>query len=309
MKTERLFAIVIVLLGEGQVSASELARRFEVSVRTIYRDLDSLANAGIPIAAEAGRNGGIRIMDNFKVDNRYFSSSEIGSLLVAWQSFTATEPPMAAPYTMAKMKSLIPAAQSASIQRKLEQIIIDYTPWISSAYRLGFVNQVNTALEQQRRITIRYENRFDQHSERVIEPHRLLFKENSWYLLAYCIEREDFRFFKCSRMQSIAMMEETFDFRKIPDRTFEKPFSDKQEITVRLRIHRSIKALIADRFTDFTVIERQDEFLRIEIPFVADSYGYHFLLSLGAHCECLAPETVRHELVKHIRSLLKVYEP
>ncbi|SDT16629.1 Predicted DNA-binding transcriptional regulator YafY, contains an HTH and WYL domains [Paenibacillaceae bacterium GAS479] len=310
MKTERLFAIVMVLLGEGRVSAPELAKRFEVSVRTIYRDLDSLAQAGIPITAETGRNGGIHIMENYKLDNRFFSSSELASLLIALQSLTVVNTPLSIQHTVEKLKSLIPAVHSDSIERKLQQIVVDYAPWISSGYPLTSAHiAVNAALEQQRLITISYENRLGQFSERILEPHRLIFKENSWYLFAFCREKEGFRFFKLSRILSASLLDETFEFREVPHHFLENSFSETKLIPVLLRIHRSIKSAIADRFADFKLLETQDEYLIVEIPFMPDSYGYKFLLGLGTDCECLAPEHVRQEVYQQIRSMLHLYEP
>jgi len=310
MKTERLFAILMVLLSEGRVSASELAKRFEVSARTIYRDLDSLAQAGIPITAETGRNGGIQIMENYKLDNRFFSSSELASLLIALKSLTTANTPMSIQHTAEKLKSLIPASHSDNIERKLQQIVVDYAPWISSGHPLTSSHMVvNTALEQQRLITISYENRLGHNSERIVEPHRLIFKENSWYLFAFCREKEDFRFLKLSRIQSISLLDKTFEFREVPSHFLEQSFSETTLIPVQLRIHRSIKSMITDRFADFNLLEKQDEYLIVEIPFMRDSYGYNFLLGLGTGCECLAPAHVRQELYQQIQAMLHLYEP
>nr|WP_285891275.1 WYL domain-containing protein [Paenibacillus pasadenensis] len=164
-------------------------------------------------------------------------------------------------------------------------------------------------MEQQRLITISYENRLGRFSERTLEPHRLMFKENSWYLFAFCREKEGFRFFKLSRIQSASLLNGTFEFRKVPDHLLEKPFSETKLIPVQLRIHRSIKSIIAERLNDYALLETQDEYLIVEFPFMPDSYGYKFLLGLGKDCECLAPEHVRQEVCQQIRSMLHLYEP
>ena len=179
MKESRLFKIIYHLLDKGHTTAPELAKKFEVSVRTIYRDIDALSDAGIPVYAEAGRNGGIRFLHGFVLDKAVLSKEEKQEILTALQS--------------------INIAQNISSSQTLQKL--------SAIFQLG---------SDYKQIKIHYASSYKSISERIVEPYKLLYKAKAWYLLAFCTEKQDWRTFKLNRILDLEMMEEGFLRRNLP---------------------------------------------------------------------------------------------
>ncbi|MBL1230748.1 YafY family transcriptional regulator [Enterococcus sp. BWB1-3] len=311
MKSERLLAITMLLLEQEQITAPKLAEIFEVSVRTIYRDIDSLSQAGIPVAALPGSNGGIRIMENYKFDQHFFTTSDLVSLLNGLNNLNKHLNLKHSPYTIEKLKSLIPKAVKNEIEMKSDQLVIDVTPWIRSELSAASIEIIQQALEKDQILSIDYENRSGNHSSRLIEPYRLILKESSWYVQAYCLQKEEFRIFKLSRIKKISIVDKIFKKRTPPPAALGKRvINEKKFVPLLLEVDYSIKDKLAERFNDLQFVSQKDSdrFL-VEFPyFMTDDYGYHMLLGFGTKCKCLKPEFVQKELVSRMKEMLAFYE-
>lgn len=310
MKTERLLTIIMILLEQKQISASRLAEMLEVSVRTIYRDIDSLAQSGIPVTTQTGSKGGISIMENYKIDKRFFTNSDITSLLIALESLANNISPINLQHTFEKIKTLIPEHVSEEIEFKANQIAVDLTPWTSNRKTQPVLENIKQGMDQNKLFSFNYEDNKGQKTKRIVEPYRLVLKEISWYLQAYCQSKQDFRTFKLSRIDQAQLLSQTFEPRAFNTKPLGgEPWTKKELITIQLKIHRTLKDQLIDKFGNITVLCQEDEqYLTVELRFMADDYGYNFLLGLGERCECLAPEYVRIELKKRIRKLLSLYD-
>ncbi|MGL4694812.1 helix-turn-helix transcriptional regulator [Enterococcus larvae] len=310
MKSERLLAITMLLLEREQISAPKLAEMFEVSVRTIYRDIESLSQAGIPVVALPGSKGGIRIMENYKIDQRFFTSSDLISLLTSLNGIHKHMNNKQTTYTIEKLKSLIPKQLEQEVALKTDQLIIDLSPWIQNGQAGASIDLIQQALDNHTVLSIEYENRAGHYSMRTIEPYRMILKESSWYVQAFCLSKQEFRIFKLSRMKNIQQTDTPFEQRTPPAVSFERDSSGKTAfVTLLLEVDYSVKDQMTERFNDleFTQQKNSDRY-RVEFPyFIPDEFGYHMLLGFGTRCKCLAPDNIRNELVRRLKEMLTFY--
>ncbi|ALS00350.1 transcriptional regulator [Enterococcus silesiacus] len=310
MKTERLLAITMILLEKKQVSASKLAEMLEVSVRTIYRDINSLSEAGIPVTSSPGVNGGIQIMENYKVDKQFFTSTDITSLLIALESLSNNVSPLRINQTFEKIKTLVPANFLDEVEFKTNQIAIDLTPWTSNHTLQPSLEIVKSGMDQARLLRFNYEDNQGRKTARIVEPYRLVLKEISWYLQAFCTEKADFRTFKISRMIDLELLPTPFASRDFhPKPLGKEPFYGKDFTLTTLKVTHKIKDQLVDKFGQLTISPSDEpEKWIVEFPFMEDEFGYNLLLGFGNQCECLTPPHVRTELKRRIETVLELYQ-
>jgi predicted DNA-binding transcriptional regulator YafY len=299
----------MLLLERKQISATKLAEMFEVSPRTIFRDVETISLAGIPIVAYPGVNGGISIMEEYKIEKKLFTVSDITSLLIGLGSIHSTMTSEEVLYTMAKIKGLVPADQIRDIELKSKQITVDHTPWIGNKNQNLNLDEIRTALSENKLISFEYSAQNGVTSQREIEPYRLVLKSLSWYLQGYCTTRNDFRTFKLSRISTLKLLEETFIPREFDYKALEiSNNTEKKIITIKLLIDASIRDLVIE----FCGVENikpygNNKFI-VSFPFTEDDFSYSMILRLGDKCECLEPENVRLEIIRRVENLLNIYK-
>lgn len=308
MKLDRLVAIVMVLLERRKVTARSLADLFEVSLRTIYRDLEAIDRAGVPLVSEPGPGGGFSLMEGYTVGRKVFTEPDIAALLMGLDS-VASLSGAEGTHARAKIISLIPEDRARQVALRSGQIVIDPTPWIGRDRAAPLLERLKTAMDGQRLVSFRYSDRKGRESDRRVEPHRLLLKGGRWYLQGFCLEREDFRLFKLARMSDLELLEATFEFRGIPPEPPE--FSDavtRREAHITLRV----AARLRDRLLDFCdpedIRDCGEDRCLVSLPFIEDDFGYSLLLSFGPDCECLAPSGVREEMRRRVGDMARLYE-
>ena len=182
MQISRLFEIVYILLDKKAVTARELAEHFEVSVRTIYRDIDALSSAGVPVYANQGKGGGITLLDDFVLNKSVLSEQEQNDILVALQNLSATRYPNI-DFVLSRLSSLFK-------KKDLSWIEVDFSPWGSDEKHKKNFDLLKMAIVSNRVITFDYFNTSGVKSSRRAEPVKLIFKDRAWYLIAYCYERD-----------------------------------------------------------------------------------------------------------------------
>lgn len=308
MKTDRLVSIIMILLEKKRISAHILADMFEVSKRTIYRDIEAISMAGIPVSATPGTGGGIEIMWHYKIDKKVFSRDDLSALLMGLNSLPKTLRTREVEHTLAKLESLIPSEQAKEIEIKTNQILIDLTPWFEEANINHNLEIIKTAIDENRLLSFTYIDGHSKKSERTVEAYQLVLKGRSWYVQTFCHTKKDFRLFRLSRMTALTLLEEKF----IP-REYQKPVLDFEEAArdlrtiIKLRIHKSILDRLLE-FCSFDNIKADgEEHYFVEYPFIDHDYYYDMLLSFGDKCECLEPLSVREKLKQKIQSLMQVY--
>ncbi|AWK51564.1 YafY family transcriptional regulator [Clostridium beijerinckii] len=308
MKIDRLISIIMLLLERKQISATKLAEIFEVSTRTIYRDVETINLAGIPIISYPGVNGGISIMDEYKIEKKLFTISDITALLIGLGSIHSTMSSEEVLNAMTKVKGLVSAEQIKDIEIKSNQITVDHTPWIGYKNRNKNLEETKTALALNRLMSFEYSAQNAIKSQRKIEPYRLVLKNSSWYLQGYCTSRNDFRVFKLSRISSLELLEETFIPREFDYKALEVSKNrEKKSVPIKLLIDESLRDSMIE-FCGEENIESYDNNKFIAcFPFIEDDFSYSMILRLGDKCECLEPENVRLEVIRRVKNLLSIY--
>ena len=197
MKIDRLIAIIMIWLEREKISADELAKIFEVSPRAIYRDPDSINQAGIPVAAVFGPGNGISIVKTYKIEKRLFSISDITILLMtlgcvqsnlSWQEIVNT---------LAKVKGMAPLDKQKELDFRANQIKIDVSPWLYAGGLSNKIEIIRSAMERQFLLRFDYRDIRNIKSKREIEPYRLLLKSEDWYIQGYCLTRRTFGLSRC----------------------------------------------------------------------------------------------------------------
>lgn len=297
MKIDRLIAIIMILLEREKVTAKDLAKMFEVSTRTIYRDLESINQAGIPVVATSGPGGGAEILKTYKIEKRLFSTSDITTLLMGLATIQSNIPSGEIIGTLAKVKGLVPPEKQKELSFRVNQIKIDATPWLQAEGLSQRIETIKTAMEQQHLLHFDYRNLRNQKGSRTIEPYRLLLKGEDWYIQGYCLTRNDFRTFKLLRMNNIRVLEQAFEIRNFPaDRLNNPSFSDQRLVAAKLRIHEDIRDMIVARFGEDCLTPEEEEYYLAEIHLPIDDLACRYLMGFGNKCVCLEPEAMRAKM-------------
>ena len=309
MKIDRLVSIILILLEKERIGAQALADRFEVSPRTIYRDIDAINMAGIPIRATPGAGGGFEIMQQYKIDKNVFSTADLSAILMGLSSLSDVMRGEELVNALAKVKSFIPADRAKDIELKTNQVLIDLSPWTRSRTVQPNLEIINRALQESRLLSFEYPDHQGNKTERTAEPYRLVLKNGQWYWQGYCYTRDDFRLFKLSRVSNLKLLEQTFPPRDCP-----KPQLDASDIAaslqtrIKLRIHQSILERVLDDCNDEDISPDGDEHYLVRYPFIENDYYYGILLSYGNKCECLEPPRVRAELKRRADNIAALYK-
>lgn len=309
MKVDRLVSIIMILLDKERIGAQELADRFEVSPRTIYRDIDAINMAGIPIRSTSGVGGGFEIMQGYKLDKKVFSTSDLSAILMGLSSLSNMVRGDELVNALAKIKSFIPADRMKEIELKVDQIWIDLSPWMGNSSIQPYLEIIRSALQENKLLSFGYIAHHGKKTRRTAEPCQLVLKGSHWYLYGYCHERDDHRLFRLSRMSDLQMMEETFTPRGHPRPQLE--FSDileTMQTRIELRIHSSVLDRVLDHCSYEDVMPDGDEHYIVSFPFVENEYHYDILLSFGDQCECLGPKHIRTEMKRRIHDIAAIYE-
>lgn len=298
MQESRLFQIVYYLLDKGQATAPELAARFEVSVRTIYRDIDSLSGAGIPIYAEAGRNGGIRLMSDFVLDHTVLSEEEKQEILAALQSINITR-------NIGESKTL--QKLSAIFQLRSENWLeVDFSRWGNHGFDKEKFELLKMAVIRRRHVRICYAGSDGTVSERTVQPYRLVYKSKAWYLKAFCTEKQEMRTFKLNRILELALLEETFVRRSF---LAEPDDSEEDYPLITLRFPKEMAYRVYDEFDSAQIQRQENGDLLASARMPEGAWLISFLLSFGTQVEIISPAYLRDEIARQAKKIVEKYNP
>ena len=298
MKQSRLFKIVYYLMEAGKSTAPELAEKFEVSIRTIYRDLYVISAAGIPIYASQGKGGGIFIMQDFVLDKSLLSEQEKEQILMALQGISATE--------NNQSEELLIKLGGLFQSKVTNWIEVDFSEWYKNTPKLDTFNLIKRAIFNRRTITFSYFAREGNYSKRTVEPIKLIFKNKDWYLYGFCLLRNDFRFFKLTRIKDLIISSDTFvrEVGNIPE--IETTIKNENMIPAKLKFSPQAAFRVYDEFTDNVSKDNQGNlYVNIDLPDNETLFSY--ILSFGDNVEIIEPDYLRQSIKEKIERMLEKY--
>lgn len=294
MSDSRLFKILYYLLEKGRATAPELAEKFEVSPRTIYRDAEALSGAGIPVYTEPGRNGGICLLHDFVLDRTILSEKERQEVLTAMQSISATGL-SSGKETLTKLAGLF----HMDTENWLE---IDFSRWGNSSTDNSKFEMLKTAITGHRAIRIIYESTGSGRSQRALWPLKLSYKSKEWYLKAFCLQKQDFRIFKLNRILQLTLLDQTFVPIPYPEQEKDWPQTPPRIV---LGFPKEIAYRVYDEFDPAEIrIQKNGDFL-VDTKMPVDSWLVGYLLSFGAQVEIIEPKDLREILAAQALEIYK----
>lgn len=305
MKADRLLSIITLLTETDLISAPRLAEILEVSPRTIYRDIETLSMAGIPIFTTTGKYGGIGILDSYKVNKHLLNVNDVKALLLGLNSIDKIIPNQSLLNTKLKIKNIVDENHSNNINN---QILIDPSSWGKGANIIQTFETIQKAIQSYKIIYFSYIDRMNNSTKRKVEPHCLIFKSSNWYLQAYCLEKNDYRLFMLQRISNIELSDETYSLRENDYDSFKDlHFNDSNIITVKLRIYAEIINKFILQYGTECILSKQKNHYIIQIPLPANEWGHQYILSLSDKCECLEPIYFREKIKYLIQNMLNQY--
>lgn len=296
MKIDRLIGILSILLQEEKITAPELAERFEVSRRTINRDIENLCKAGIPIMTSQGAGGGISIMDGYKMDRTILSSKDMQMILAGLRSLDSVSGSHYYGQLMEKIR-----AGSSDVVSGNESILIDLSSWNKDSLSPK-IELIQDAIECGKTLRFQYYAPGG-NTEREIEPYFLIFKWSSWYIYGYCLLRNDYRMFKLNRMAELVHAG-NFEKRSavpMPDLSNKKVFTPLAK--VKAVFHSSMKWHLIEEYGVDSFTEMPDGKLLFEHAYSDEEGLLSWMLLCRDKVTVLEPESIREELF-HITSEL-----
>lgn len=301
MKIDRLLGIVMILLQKNKVTAPYLAERFEVSRRTINRDIEVLCIAGIPIVTAQGGNGGISIADGYRVDKSVLTYEEMQAIIAGLKGLDSVSSESKSTQLLSKF-----FVKQDSVVSIRDSIIID----LSSHYKSDLTEKIRlikAAIINNTRISFRYYSSKGD-SIRTVEPYYLTFRWSAWYLFGYCREREDFRLFKLNRLWELMDTAQAFELRSIPEekKDLDTYFSD--DIQVTLLFDESVKYRLIDEYgvDCYTVTESGK--LLLSLGFTNKEFLMGWIMGFGDKAEVVEPEELRQEVKQIAENIFHHYK-
>jgi len=319
MRASRLVSLLLLLQSRGGQTAAELARELEVSVRTIHRDVDALSASGVPIYADRGPHGGIRLVDGYRTRLTGMTADEAEALFLSGLPGPAAELGLGTVVAAARLKVLasLPTELRARASRLVERFHLDAAAWYHPDEPVPLLGPLSEAVWESERIRIAYD-RGDKTVERVLEPLGLVLKAGVWYLVAAADGQA--RTYRVSRVTTVTPLEERFErpaefdlaaFWTEASAAYER---ETPRITVKLRIAGEglprLNGVIADR--PFATLERLQEadpegWLRVRVTLDWPHEVVSQILAVGPDCELLEPVELRAQVATEARRVAARY--
>lgn len=301
MKIDRLIGIITLLLQRDKITAPELAERFEVSRRTINRDIEDICKAGIPLVTTQGYGGGISISDNYKIEKSFFTNDELQTVITALKGVDSIARDSYSTRIIDKLSAVDSRLNIDDI------LIID----LASHYKEPLTNKIElikSAIRNQYKISFNY------HSERsdglrIVEPYKIVFKWSAWYVFGFCIARDDYRLFKLNRLSDLKLGNEYFGKREIPAELLEfNDYFDVKNYSLKAVFEPSEKYRLIDEYGTECFSETSDGQIYFERDFVSYQNMREWAFSFGDKMAVLAPEKLRNDILQNAKNILDKHD-
>lgn len=305
MKIDRLLSIITYLLNRDIVSGKYLAEKFQVSERTIQRDVETINLAGIPITSIRGSNGGYKILDTYRLSKQTSTEKDLESIALALRSLNSAIEDEMVSNTLEKVKSITTSKNSPSVT-------VDFGVAKENKKVVEYIKIIENAILNKLRIEFSYKNAENYATVRTVEPLSLKFKWYSWYMVAYCTEKSQYRIFKLMRMEELKALD--VHFTKTHENNpnlFDDLMSkdSRKSIHIVFRCNKSISAAVSEYMPGVKFTEMTEDIYRGELNvFENERMWFAFLLSFGEDIEIIEPEHLRQRLVEHSKKIINKYE-
>lgn len=300
MQINRLFEIVYILLDKKTITAKELSERFEVSVRTIYRDVETLLIAGIPIYTNKGKGGGISLLDNFVLNKTVLSEKEQNEILMSLQSLNAMK--------FLDVEPVLKRLSTIFNKESTNWIDVDFSQWGSDDSEKEKFNILKTAIINTKIVSFDYFSSYGEKTLRTVEPLKLVFKGQGWYLYGFCRLKSEFRIFKIKRIRNINLLNEVF-IREAPTDIWgdgEESYKNKM-VTLILKIDERMAYRLYDEFKQEDIKKNLDGSFTATVTFPEGDWIYGYVMSYGEYAEVIEPRNIREMIKGKFEEGLKKY--
>jgi predicted DNA-binding transcriptional regulator YafY len=304
MKLDRLLAITMSLLNQPRVSATDLAKRYEVSLRTIYRDMEAINQAGIPIVSFAGSDGGYEIMQGYRLEKQVLTLEDFSSICSALRGVRSATDQFEIDRLIERIGALMPGHNTA---KEHTYVDLDFKPTPNDKAHMGPLHQ---AIKDLQCVVFTYLDNKGTETERKLEPMGLFLKGYTWYLYGYCLTRMDFRVFRLSRIGELQILPEQFARRDYTLQDIEAQFmgqADFKKVRAVLRFQPEIKTRVRDEFGFDQVVVNADGTLSLTTYFSSMERAIQKILSYGSMVKVMEPPDLIRSMRHHIQLMVELY--
>lgn len=303
MKLDRLLSIIMMLINNDVVTAKDLADKFEVSIRTIYRDIEVLSASGIPVVSFQGVNGGFGIIEGFKIDKALLNIKDIDSITAMLKGISTI-------FIDKKHEDTLNKMQNLSSSENNKALIMDFNNWDYSGLIKGTINSIRTAIESNNVVKFTYINASGENLLRHVEPLTLILKYNSWYLYGVCRNKKDYRLFKVSRIRDFEIIEDKYsiDKEKVKEPNFHWGNNwNNNFIDLELKFSSNTAANALDLFYGGQVNFNDEGSMIIKLNCPEDDWIYSTILSFGKNVEILNPPHLKSIIKEKAKEIYNLY--
>ncbi|WP_346917244.1 YafY family protein [Clostridium sp.] len=305
MRSDRLLSILIIISQKGLVTAKELAEHSEVSLRTIYRDIEKISEAGVPIAATGGKGGGYYIMEDYNLNNIFLNKKEIEPLIALMENLKLL---FGKNHNFNDMVLKVETLRNNENQ-EYNNLSINMSHFSMEQELREYLFLINKAIEDNRILEFEYINRKMEYSKRIVEPIQIEFTSGQWYIIAFCRTRKDYRKFKLVRVRNLKLGG-SFIKNLISKEEIKKIFNDsyeKNSILITLKFSNKIGEQLSEYFSKDKIKLLDDGGYIVEDFFPEDEGLKKFILSFGDECEVITPLKLRKEMLEYIKKIYIKY--
>ncbi len=297
MQINRLFEIIYILLEKQTITAKELAEHFEVSARTIYRDVELLSQSGIPIFMSKGNGGGISLLPDFILNKAVLTEQEKQNILSSMKAVSSLMPTQA-DTALSKLNSMLGGQNTDWIE-------VDLSSWGNAENESEYFEILKNSILQKKAVTFNYASGRGETLNRRVYPLKLLFKGTAWYLYGYCTMREDFRSFKLRRISMLCATDESFDM-SIPTQVLGNPSNYiNNSIETVFCISPQMAFRVYDEIRSYEIDESGNFICKICLPDINTICSY--ATSFGEFCKIISPPEAVKNMKNQLENTLKNY--
>ncbi len=308
MQIDQLFEFVYILIDKKQVTAKEMAERFGVSTRTVYRWMEALSVSGIPVYSLKGRGGGIAISEKFSMDNTVLSEEErlaIVSSVKALENLSSKSGTSITPERKAadKLSRLV-----ASDTNWLE---VDFAPWSPEGSEVrNLFSILRDSILKKRQISFDYFTGDGRSEKRIVHPWKLVFRGQAWYLLGWCTLRKSERFFKLTRMRNLVMTSKNANVTRnqgIEESAQTSEYSAPL-IQIKARITKEKISYLMDSFICSEIKPQKNGYVNVTFMAPDTPWLCEILLSFGAQIQIVSPVKIKNTIAEMAEKITELYQ-